>query len=107
MFSNNTHKNYLFSKDFAEIFWKINKKVNANCIINLASDYNFSLINLCLEIKNLLPNIIIVNESQNITYDTFPPVIHNQKLKSLIHVKFTPIQEAIKETLEWEKANLK
>ena len=105
--SNNTNKNYIFSRDLAEIFWEINKKVKTNCILNLASDYNFSLLDLCSEIKNLLPNILIVNESQNITYDTFPPVIHNKKLKSHIEVKFTPIQEAIKETLEWEKANLK
>jgi hypothetical protein len=51
--------------------------------------------------------MVTVNESQNITYDTIPPVADNIKLKSVIDFKFTPINNAIKETLEWEKANLK
>ena len=51
--------------------------------------------------------MVTVTESQNITYDTTPPDINNLKLKSLIDFKFTPIKDAIKETLEWEKANLK
>jgi len=60
-----------------------------------------------LKIKEQLPNMVTVTESQNITYDTTPPDINNLKLKSLIDFKFTPIKDAIKETLEWEKANLK
>ena len=51
--------------------------------------------------------MVTVNKPQNITYDTTPPDINNIKLKSLIDFKLTPIQYAIKETLEWEKANLK
>ena len=83
------------------------RKVNTNCILNIASDSNFSLLDLCLKIKDQLPNMVTVTEPQNISYDTIPPVVNNIKLKSLIDFKLTPIQDAIKETLEWEKANLK
>ena len=107
IFSNNANKNYIFSKNLAEIFWKVFEKVNTNCILNIASDSNFSLLDLSLKIKEQLPNMITVSESQNITYDTIPPVVNNNKLKSLIDFKLTPIQDAIKETLKWEKANLK
>ena len=107
VFSNNSKKNYIFSKDLAEIFWEVFEKVNTNCILNIASDFNFSLLDLCLKIKEQLPNMVTVTESQNITYDTSPPDINNLKLKSLIDFKHTPIEDAIKETLEWEKANLK
>ena len=107
VFSNNSKKNYIFSKDLAEIFWKVFEKVNPNCILNIASDSNLSLLDLCLKIKEQLPNMVTVTESQNITYDTTPPDINNLKLKTLIDFKFTPIKDAIKETLEWEKANLK
>ena len=107
IFSNNAHKNYIFSKDLAEIFWKVYDKVNTNCVLNIASDYNFSLLDLCLKIKYHLPNIVTIKKPQNISYDTIPPVVNNIKLKSLIDFKLTPIQDAIKETVEWEKANLK
>ena len=107
IFSNSANKNYIFSKNLAEIFWKVFEKVNTNCILNIASDSNFSLLDLSLKIKEQLPNMITVSESQNITYDTIPPVVNNNKLKSLIDFKLTPIQDAIKETLKWEKANLK
>ena len=107
IFSNNAHKNYIFSKDLTEIFWKVHEKINTNCILNIASDSNFSLLDLCLKIKDQLPNMVTVNKPQNLTYDTTPPDINNIKLKSLIDFKLTPIQDAIKETLEWEKSNLK
>jgi len=107
IFSNNAHKNYIFSKDLAEIFWKVHEKVNTNCILNIASDSNFSLSDLYLKIKDQLLNMVTVKKPQNISYDTIPPVVNNIKLKSLIDFKLTPIQDAIKETLEWEKANLK
>ena len=107
IFSNNANKNYIFSKNLAEIFWKVFEKVNTNCILNIASDSNFSPLDLCLKIKDQLPNMVTVNKPQNITYDTTPPDINNIKLKSLIDFKLTPIQDAIKETLECEKANLK
>ena len=107
IFSNNARKNYIFSKDLAEIFWEVHEKVNKNYILNIASDSNYSLLELCLKIKDQLPNMVTVTELQNITYDTTPPDINNIKLKSLIDFKLTPIQDAIKETLEWEKANLK
>ena len=107
IFSNNAHKNYIFSKDLAKIFWKVHEKVNTNCILNIASDSNLSLLDLCLKIKDQLPSMVTVKKPQNISYDTIPPVVNNIKLKSIIDFKLTPIQNAIKETLEWEKANLK
>jgi UDP-glucose 4-epimerase len=107
VFSNNAYKNYIFSKDLAKIFWEVNNKVNTNCILNIASDSSFSLFDLCSKIKDQLPNLITIKNLQNISYDTIPPVVNNVKLKTLIDFKFTPIQVAIKETLEWEKSILK
>ena len=107
VFTNITHKNYIFSKDLAEIFWEVHEKVNTNCILNIASDSNFSLSDLSSKIKDQLPNMVTIMKPQNICYDTIPPVVNNIKLKLLINFKFTPIQVAIKETLEWEKSNLK
>ena len=107
VFPNIAHKNYIFSKDLAEIFWEVYEKVNTNCILNIASDFNYSLLDLSSKIKDQLPNMVTIKKPQNISYDTIPPVVNNIKLKSLIHFKFTPIQVAIKETLEWEKSNLK
>ena len=51
---------------------------------------------------------MIVNKSnKKYNYDTNPPTLDNNKLKSLIDFEFTSIDDSVKKTIEWEKSNFK
>ena len=104
---NNTVKNYIFSEDLALIFWKLESLEKTNYTVNICSNDSFSLSGILKIIQNYFPRMIVKKSNNKYNYDTNPPTLDNNKLKSLIDFEFTPIEESVKKTIEWEKSNLK
>jgi UDP-glucose 4-epimerase len=101
-----TSKNYIYSKDIGQIFWSLDKIDKSNYIVNISSDFEFSTIEICERIKSILPRLRYDTKISDKNYDTIHPKISNLRLNSLIKFDFTPFQEAIIETIQWEKTKL-
>ena len=104
---NDTVKNYIFSEDLARIFWKLESLKRTNYIVNICSNDSFSLSGIIKIIQNYFPTMIVNKSNKKYNYDTNPPTLDNNKLKSLIDFEFTSIDDSLKKTIEWEKSNFK
>lgn len=100
-------KNYIYSGDLAKLFWKIIQIKSNNVVVNISSDSDYSVNEICTKLKKHLPNVKIKNFDLKLNYDTYHLKISNKQLKELINFKFTSFDEALKKTIEWEKKCLK
>jgi UDP-glucose 4-epimerase len=96
-------KNYIYSKDIGQIFWLLDQIDKSNYIVNISSTLDLSTIEVCDKIKSFLPSLEYIIQISDNNYDTLHPRLSNLRLNSLIKYDFTPFEQAIKETIQWEK----
>jgi UDP-glucose 4-epimerase len=94
-------KDYIFASDFARIFWFLNLNYSCNEIINLGSGNNYSINEILLNIKKLIPTTTweYLDEKE---FDTKNSLFSISKLKCKNNFENTPLSKAIEETYQWE-----
>jgi UDP-glucose 4-epimerase len=95
-------KDYIFSSDFARIFWKLKVLNNYNHAINVGSGESYSINEILGYVKQILPNTEWVYQDEKI-FDTRHSIFSIDKLKSKIEFSNTQIVQAIESTYHWEK----
>ncbi len=98
-------KDYIFSSDFARIFWKLKFLNNYNHVINVGSGESYSINEILGYVKKILPNTEWVYQDEKI-FDTRHSIFSIDKLKSKIEFSNTQIVQAIECTYHWEKNKL-
>ncbi len=98
-------KDYIFSSDFARIFWKIKFLNKYNDVINVGSGESYSINEILGYVKKILPNTEWVYQDEK-NFDTRHSIFSIDKLKSKIEFSNTQIVQAIESTYHWEKNKL-
>jgi UDP-glucose 4-epimerase len=99
-------KDYVFAEDFARVFWELNMQEEWNTTYNVGSGAFYSINEILACIKTVLPdtNWEYVEEK---SFDTKHTAFKIDKLLSKMTFENTPLMEAIKQTCNWEKSNIK
>jgi UDP-glucose 4-epimerase len=97
-----TQKDYIFSKDFASIFWQLHKLNVQNIILNVGSGVCLSIDQVLNLIKEIIPGLTWKYTKEK-DFDTKVVDFRLDQLKSIMPISNTDILQSIAETYEWEK----
>lgn len=95
-------KDYIFSIDFANIFWQLHNLEVQNIILNVGSGISLSVQQVLTLIKKIVPELCW-EYAQEKEFDTKVVDFELERLCSIISTSNTNIMESIKQTYEWEK----
>ena len=98
-------KDYLFSLDLAKIFWDFYFSDIKNEVFNIGTGDLYSTNQILNKIKNYLPNLSWDHTDLS-PFDTNLTIFNIDKLKLSFNVKFTTLEDAISQTISWQKVNL-
>lgn len=98
-------KDYIFSTDFANIFWKIHNLKVKNITLNVGSGMSLSVEEVLALIQRIVPKVSWEN-GQEKGFDTKVTGFKLDQLRAIISANYTDITESIRQTYEWEKSVL-
>lgn len=101
-----SEKDYIFSTDFADILCDLHDSGISNTIINIGSGTTLSINDVLLLVKEHIPGFSWTYTKEK-SFDTSVSGFFLEQLYSLVSPAYTPTDEAIRRTVEWELARMK
>lgn len=96
-------KDYLYSEDFAHIFWELYRRGIKNQILNVGSGQLYSVLDILSAVKQVEPNLSWQFGTAQ-TFDTPKVAFKLDSLQKIIELPTTDFAEAVRKTYAWERA---
>lgn len=89
-------RDYIYIDDLADAFYKLVKRNVNNEIVNLGSGYGYSINDIINRLRNFMDFPFKINYKESRSVDVNSMVLDISKLKSLVDVKHTHLEDGIK-----------
>lgn len=89
-------RDYIYIDDLADAFYKLVKRNVNNEIVNLGSGYGYSINDIINRLRNFMNFPFKINYKESRSVDVNSMVLDISKLKSLVDVKHTHLEDGIK-----------
>lgn len=101
----NSTKDYLYSEDFARIFWELFRRGIQNQILNVGSGQLYSVLDILSSVKQVEPSLTWQFGNAQ-SFDTPKVAFKLDSLRKIIELSTTDFAEAVRRTCAWERGRM-